>query len=197
MKKLIKEVFLPETSSTNYKYAIKNYIVAMVIVIALFLLFNLIPIGNPFRFLVVILIVLIMWISLMFFVKLSIIHDNIQKEKLKNKKYKFKYKPITVSVNDFKFWLENAETPETLYLKSQSSNNYIFEVSFDITRKNGKFINKKFFLDDKEIREANECVELLSSLDIIINNEIKVYETFDHNKPELLLDTINNLKEKK
>lgn len=195
MKKFIKEVFIPETQSTNYKSAIKNYIVTMVIAIALFLLFNLIPIGNPFRYLLIIPIGLIMWISFMFFVKLSIIYDNIQKEKLKNKKYKFRYDPITVNIDDFKFWLENAEMPETLYLKSQTDNNYIFEVGFDITGKNGKFINKKFYLDDKEINSANDCIDLLLSLDIIINNQIKVYETFDHNKPEVLLDVIKDLKE--
>ena len=195
MKKFIKEVFIPETPSKNYKYAIKNYIISMVTLIILFLLTNLIPIGNAFRFLVVIPLGLIMWISFMFFVKLSIIYDNIQKEKIKNKKYKFRYEPITVSVDDFKFWLENAEISETLYLKSQTDNNYIFEVSFDITGKNGKFINKKFYLDEKEINSANECIDLLLSLDIIINNQIKLYETFDHNKPEVLLDVIKDLKE--
>ena len=107
-----------------------------------------------------------------------------------------KYKPIKLSINDFIFWINNARIPERIIVRSKDNINYFFEISFEVKGKNGPFYNKRFFLDDKELFSEEECVEYLKSINIIYNDIIKVYETFDYNKPEVLIGIINDLKGK-
>ena len=68
---------------------------------------------------------------LMFFARLIHVSDNKDLINIKRKGYKFKYKPIDLSIQDFEFWLKNAEAPETIYVKSKKGINYKFEISFE------------------------------------------------------------------
>ena len=46
------------------------------------------------------------------------------------------------------------------------------------------------------MQDSNTCIEKLTSLDIIYNNELSIYETFDKNSPELLIKIIDDLQNK-
>ena len=102
-----------------------------------------------------------------------------------------------LQVDDFVYWLKNAVVPEKLIVRSKNKINYIFEISFETKGKNGPFYNKRFFLDNEELQDSNTCIEKLTSLDIIYNNELSIYETFDKNSPELLIKIIEASKKLK
>ena len=135
MKKFLYEIFTADTDSTSYKKVTLNFLLASIAPIVLFFICNLIPIGNVFRFILLIPIFTFIWMLLMFFVRLIHVSDNKTLINIKRKGYKFKYKPIDLSIQDFEFWLKNAEVPETIYVKSKKGINYKFEISFEVKGK--------------------------------------------------------------
>ena len=194
MKKFLYEIFTGDTDSTSYKKVTLNFLLASIAPIVLFFICNLIPIGNVFRFILLIPMFTFIWMLLMFFVSLMHVSDNKALINIKRKGYKFKYKPIDLSIQDFEFWLENAEAPETIYVKSKKGINYKFEISFEVKGKNGPFYNKEFYLDDNKINDINECLRIFYELEIIYNDGIKVFETFDKNSPDIIISIISDLK---
>ena len=144
MKKFLYEIFTADTDSTSYRKVTLNFLLASIAPIVLFFICNLIPIGNVFRFILLILMFTFIWMLLMFFVSLMHVSDNKALINIKRKGYKFKYKPIDLSIQDFEFWLENAEAPETIYVKSKKGINYKFEISFEVKGKMDHFIIKNF-----------------------------------------------------
>lgn len=196
MKKFLYEIFTGDTDSTSYKKVTLNFLLASIAPIVLFFICNLIPIGNVFRFILLIPMFTFIWMLLMFFVSLMHVSDNKALINIKRKGYKFKYKPIDLSIQDFEFWLENAEAPETIYVKSKKGINYKFEISFEVKGKNGPFYNKEFYLDDNKINDINECLRIFYELEIIYNDSIKVHETFDRNSPDTIISIISDLKTK-
>ena len=196
MKKFLYEIFTADTDSTSYKKVTLNFLLASIAPIVLFFICNLIPIGNVFRFILLIPIFTFIWMLLMFFVRLMHVSDNKALINIKRKGYKFKYEPIDLSIQDFEFWLENAEVPETIYVKSKKGINYKFEISFEVKGKNGPFYNKEFYLDDNKINDINECLRIFYELEIIYNDSIKVHETFDRNSPDTIISIISDLKTK-
>ena len=194
MKKFLYEIFTADTDSTSYKKVTINFLLASIAPIVLFFICNLIPIGNVFRFILLIPMFTFIWMLLMFFVSLMHVSDNKALINIKRKGYKFKYKPIDLSIQDFEFWLENAEAPETIYVKSKKGINYKFEISFEVKGKNGPFYNKEFYLDDNKINDINECLRIFYELEIIYNDGIKVFETFDKNSPDIIISIISDLK---
>ena len=194
MKKFLYEIFTGDTDSTSYKKVTLNFLLASIAPIVLFFICNLIPMGNVFRFILLIPIFTFIWMLFMFFVSLMHVSDNKALINIKRKGYKFKYKPIDLSIQDFEFWLENAEAPETIYVKSKKGINYKFEKSFEVKGKNGPFYNKEFYLDDNKINDINECLRIFYELEIIYNDGIKVFETFDKNSPDIIISIISDLK---
>ena len=196
MKKFLYEIFTADTDSTSYKKVTLNFLLAIIAPIVLFFICNFIPIGNVFRFILLIPIFTFIWMLLMYFARLMHVSDNKVLINIKRKGYKFKYKPIDLSIQDCEFWLENAEVPETIYVKSKKGINYKFEISFEVNGKNGPFYNKEFYLDDNKISDINECLKIFYELEIIYNDSIKVFETFDRNNPEIINIEISNLRNK-
>lgn len=196
MKKFLYEIFTADTDSTSYKKVTLNFLLASIAPIVLLFICNLIPIGNVFRFILLIPMFTFIWMLLMFSVRLMHVSDNKALINIKRKGYKFKYKPIGLSIQDFKFWLKNAEVPETIYVKSKKGINYRFEISFEVKGKNGPFYNKEFYLDNEKINDINKCLRIFYELDIIYNDSIKVYETFDRNSPDTIILIISDLKTK-
>lgn len=196
MKKFLYEIFTADTDSTSYKKVTLNFLLASIAPIVLFFVCNLIPVGNGFRFLILIPIFTFIWMLLMFSVRLMHVSDNKAFMNIKRNGYKFKYEPIDLSIQDFEFWLENAEVPETIYVKSKKGINYKFEISFEVKGKNGPFYNKEFYLDDNKINDINECLRIFYELEIIYNDSIKVFETFDRNSPDTIISIISDLKTK-
>lgn len=196
MKKFLYEIFTADTDSTSYKKVTLNFLLASIAPIVLFFICNLIPIGNVFRFILFIPMFTFIWMLLMYFVSLMHVSDNKALINIKRKGYKFKYKPIDLSIQDFEFWLQNAEVPETIYVKSKKGINYRFEISFEVKGKNGPFYNKEFYLDDNKINNINDCLRIFNELEIIYNDGIKVFETFDRNSPDTIISIISDLKTK-
>lgn len=196
MKKFLYEIFTADTDSTSYKKVTLNFLLASIAPIILFFICNLIPIGNVFRFILLIPMFTFIWMLLMYFVSLMHVSDNKALINIKRKGYKFKYKPIDLSIQDFEFWLQNAEVPETIYVKSKKGINYRFEISFEVKGKNGPFYNKEFYLDDNKINNINDCLRIFNELEIIYNDGIKVFETFDRNSPDTIISIISDLKTK-
>ena len=190
MKKFLYEIFNADTDSTSYKKVTLNFLLASIAPIVLFFICNLIPIGNLFRFILLIPIFTFIWMLLMFFVRLMHVSDNKTLINIKRKGYKFKYEPIDLSIQDFEFWLKNAEAPETIYVESKKGINYKFEISFEVKGKNGPFYNKEFYLDDNKINDINESLRIFHELDIIYNDSIKVFETFDRNSPDTIISDL-------
>ena len=196
MKKFLYEIFTADTDSTSYKKVTLNFLLASIAPIVLFFICNLIPVGNVFRIIIFVPIFTFIWMLLMFSVRLMHVSDNKALINIKRNGYKFKYEPIDLSIQDFEFWLENAEVPETIYVKSEKGINYKFEISFEVKGKNGPFYNKEFYLDHNKINDINECLRIFYELEIIYNDSIKVYETFDRNSPDIIISIINDLKNK-
>jgi len=196
MKKFLYEIFTADTDSTSYKKVTLNFLLASIAPIVLFFICNLIPVGNLFRIIIFVPMFTFIWMLLMFFERLMHVSDNKALINIKRTGYKFKYEPIDLSIQDFEFWLENAEVPETIYVKSEKGINYKFEISFEVKGKNGPFYNKEFYLENNKINDINECLRIFYELEIIYNDSIKVYETFDRNSPDIIISIINDLKNK-
>lgn len=196
MKKFLYEIFTADTDSTSYKKTTLNFLLASIAPIVLFFICNLVPVRNIFRFIILIPIFTFIWMLLMYFVRLMHVSDNKNLINIKRDGYKYKYKPIDLSIQDFEFWLENAEAPETIYVKSKKGINYKFEISFEVKGKNGPFYNKEFYLDENKIDTIDCCIKTFIELEIINKNIIKVYETFDRNSPEIINIEISNLRNK-
>ena len=124
------------------------------------------------------------------------VSDNKEIYLIRNKKYNFKYEPIYLCLNDVKFLLENSDNPETLYVGSKTGNYHVIQISFDITGRRGEFYNKHFVIDDEVIYEEKRFLNKLYDKGIINDGQIKVYATFDNNKPDVILSIIENLKNK-
>ena len=197
MKKFLKDLFLPNESLNKKTTALKYFLISLTISVVLLILTLFIPIGSKMRFLIKIPFSMIIWVIIVFVINLSTIADKKQKEKIKNNQYKFKYDPIKISFEDFKFWLYNTDISEVLYLKSIDGKNHIFEIWFEVNSVTGKTYNKKIYLNDILINDEEECIELLTSLEIIYDDSVTVYETYDCNSPLVLVDTINQLKNNK
>lgn len=197
MKKFLKDLFLPNESLNKKTTALKYFLISLTISVVLLILTLFIPIGSKMRFLIKIPFSMIIWVIIVFVINLSTISDKKQKDKIKNNQYKFKYDPIKISFEDFKFWLYNTDISEVLYLKSINGKNHIFEIWFEVNSVTGKTYNKKIYLNDILINDEEECIELLTSLEIIYDDSVTVYETYDCNNPLVLVDTINQLKNNK
>ena len=84
--------------------------------------------------------------------------------------------------------------PETMYVESATNDFYILQVTFDISGVRGEFHDKQFMIDDLVIDDEKTFFLKLLELEIIFNNNIKLYATFDQNEPEVLLKVIENLR---
>ena len=113
--------------------------------------------------------------------------------KAKSGKLKFKFNPINVSLDDIILWLKETNEPETIYISMIDDEYHILEVWFDVRGRRGTYYNKQIYFDNKEYSE-NETIQLLQNK--ATNSFIKVYETYDRNKPEILIQKIDEIKNK-
>lgn len=198
MFKFIKGIFSFRTKSIKYSVEIIKMLVGIILV-GVGLTFTEIVFPNVLIIQILRGIVLFagLEILLSFLWRMISVSDNKEKNLIKNKKYKFKHEPIFLSFSDLQFFVENATTPETLYVESKNGDFHILEITFDITGTRGQFYNKHFVIDDDVIQDERVFLKKLLSSEIVFNEEIKIYETFDHNKPDILFAVIESLKNKK
>ena len=198
MFKFIKEIFSFNTDSLKYSLEVIKMLTGIIFV----------GIGLTFTELVfpnvlIIQILRAIFVSTGFEVLLSFmwridcVFKNKEKYLLKNKKIKFKHNPIYLSFNDLNFLVKNAVDPETMYVESEIGDFHIIQIAFDITGTRGRFYNKHFVIDEEEIQDEGKFLNKLREMGIIYEEKIKVYATFDYNKPQVLLSVIDSLRNKK
>ncbi|MDE6660744.1 MAG: hypothetical protein K2J93_02830 [Anaeroplasmataceae bacterium] len=108
-------------------------------------------------------------------------------------KPKCKYEPLKINFDDIMIWLEKANVPETLYLKGKTVEYIQLEVQFATIGKNGSFVDKGFYLNDKELSLESIKEELTEALFIEEGNCI-LLEITEHNDPKLFLKVLKELK---
>ena len=190
MKLNFKDVFKVQTDDIRYIPTILSYVIITLIIGVVIAISNLIPIALLAGFIMVFLTALVFYLTIAFFSKLIFISENIEKKRMKEKKYKFKYDSIFVKFDDLIKWLNVYSAPEQILIKLKDDYHYI-EISYDTKGRRGKYINRKTFIDDIETRveDIEKMIESNCS-----DGKIEVLETYDHQNPNLLIDEINELK---
>lgn len=154
MKHFLKIIFCVSTNETKKTKQVICSVSTIIFLIFVIVLSDIFLNRIAYRVIASICCLSIVIVSLILLIKLSVIGDNRDKFNFKSATKKIKYASIQVKYEDVKFFLEHALMPETLYVKSSNGNNYIIDVSFEITGRNGKFYNKQLFLDDDNVSLA-------------------------------------------
>ncbi len=187
--KYLKELFMCSSDDLKYKNTVLVYIAANIVLVLIAIIFNIIfDSGIP----LVILFGLFLYLLIFFSIRLTAISDNRIAQKIKSGKYTFKFKPILVDVDDIIIWLKHMEEPETI-ICSYINEFYIIEIAFDLTGIRGDYYNKQLYFNNAIISE-NDLINKLREKNQ--DGKIAVYETFDKNKPEILIDEIDEIKAK-
>ena len=178
-----------ETNERRYKPFVVRLLIELVAFGVPFVISSIfIPVRTIWRIIVVIFLVA-MIVSVFFFICRCInVSDNKAKDRVYREKYKEKFEPVSISKEDFVFWLKNADLNETIVIKSIFSKYSILEL----------FVYKgkiEFCLNGKDIDSVSSLIAILEEEEYL-NETIIVCETFDHNKPEFLLKVIDDLKGK-
>ena len=137
MKLNFKDVFKVQTDDIRYIPTILSYVIITLIIGVVIAISNLIPIALLARFIMVFLTALVFYLTIAFFSKLIFISENIEKKRIKEKKYKFKYDSIFVKFDDLIKWLNVYSAPEQILIKLKDdyhSNDFkfIFIFSYNI-----------------------------------------------------------------
>ena len=187
--KYLKELFKFFSDDLKYKNTVLVYIAADIVLVLIAIVFNIIfESGIP----LVILTALFLYLLMAFSIRLTAISDNRIAQKIKSGKYTFKFKPILVNVDDIIIWLKHMEEPETI-ICSYLNEFFIIEIVFDLTGIRGDYYNKQLYFNNAIISE-NDLINKLCEKNQ--DGKIAVYETFDKNKPEILIDEIDEIKAK-
>ena len=101
-------------------------------------------------------------------------------------KYKEKFKPVSISKEDFVFWLENADLDETIVIKSILRKYSVLEL-FVVKNK------IELCLNGKDIDSTSSLISILED-EGYLEDAIIVCETSDRNKPDFLIKIIDDLK---
>ena len=70
MKQFIKELFSAGTDSLSYKKIIVDFLLGIIVPLALIICVNFIPVGSPFRFVILIPTITVIYMILLFFCRL-------------------------------------------------------------------------------------------------------------------------------
>lgn len=187
--KYLKELFMCYSDDLKYKNTVLVYIAVDIVLVLIAIVFNIIfESGIP----LVILTALFLYLLMAFSIRLTAISDNRIAQKIKSGKYTFKFKPILVDVDDIIIWLKHMEEPETI-ICSYLNEFFIIEIVFDLTGIRGDYYNKQLYFNNAIISE-NDLINKLREKNQ--DGKIAVYETFDKNKPEILIDEIDEIKAK-
>lgn len=188
--KYLKELFKFSSDDLKYKNTVLVYIVVNIVLVLITILSDIV-FENAYL-LRSIIAALFVYFLMTFSIRLTAISDNRSAQKIKNGKYTFKFKPILVNVDDIIIWLKHMEEPETI-ICSYINEFYIIEIAFDLTGIRGDYCNKQLYFNNAIISE-NDLINKLRKKNQ--DGKITVYETFDRNKPEILIDEIDEIKAK-
>lgn len=186
--KSFKEFISLETKETRYTPFVIRVIIELIIFGGLdVLFFIIIPTEIKSLRLIVVLFFILTLISVFAFVIRCIgVSDN--RAKINNKKeHKKASKAIAVNRDDFIFWLKNAELYEELVIKSLDGKTEVL----DVTPEKKKTI---YYFADKEY-SFNALINKLEEEEYL-NDVILVCQTYEGNKPDILVKIIEDLKKK-
>lgn len=165
MKRLFKWLFSTESKSKKYKYEIILICYLILITATVYIIFNFVGLNDIVETILTYF-VLIQWFLFIipWIMRLIDISSYNEKNKVTKGKKKFKFDPIWCKVSEIENWMNNATEPDTLYVKGiQEENITIIEVSFETKGRsiNEPWYNKQIWINDKEIKNANEIEEEL------------------------------------
>lgn len=193
MYNILRELFSFQSDDITYKNTVIRFLITLVLIVLLIIAANFLPFEIASRIISGILVTISIYLFIAFFARLTSISDNKEHMKVKSGKLKFKFNPINVSLDDIILWLKETNEPETIYISMIDDEYHILEVWFDVRGRRGTYYNKQIYFDNKEYSE-NETIQLLQNK--ATNSFIKVYETYDRNKPEILIQKIDEIKSK-
>ncbi|MCM1197224.1 MAG: hypothetical protein NC310_09190 [Roseburia sp.] len=106
---------------------------------------------------------------------------------------KFKYRPVNLKYDDVMLWLEKENVPNTLYLKGTKKEFIKLEIQFSTIGKNGPFVDKGIFLDNKEFTIDEIRIALKEEIYLEDQQCILMGYT-ENNDPSLFLKVLEELK---
>lgn len=177
------------TNERRYKPFIIRFLIELVIFGVPFILSNIyIPIGSLWRLVVVFFLLGMLVCGFLFLCRCINVSDNKTKDRNFREKYKEKFKPVSISKEDFIFWLENADLDETIVIKSILKKYSVLEL-FVVKNK------IELCLNGKDIDSATSLISILED-EGYLEEGVIVCETSDRNKPDFLIKIIDDLKGK-
>ena len=177
------------TNERRYKPFIIRFLIELVIFGVPFILSNIyIPIGSLWRLVVVFFLLAMLVCGFLFLCRCINVSDNKTKDRNFREKYKEKFKPVSISKEDFIFWLENADLDETIVIKSILKKYSVLEL-FVVKNK------IELCLNGKDIDSAASLISILED-EGYLEEGVIVCETSDRNKPDFLIKIIDDLKGK-
>lgn len=196
MIKLLKRIF--PIKSIRKKYLTEILLLSYLIISTLIVIF----VSNYFELSKICnrilgIIILLQWILLFIpcILRILCIVDYNKKIKIKKGKQKFNYYPKLYPVRDVIYWIKHASIPDTIYVKKKDNEgNIIIEVSYEVKKRNGSFINKKVFIDDEEIKSSRKIQDILEKKCLIKENYLYVVATTEMNDPKLFSKIISDIK---
>ena len=186
--KSFKEFISLETKETRYTPFLIRLIIELVIFGGLdVLFFIIIPTEiKPLRLIVALFFILTLICIFAFVIRCIAVADNMAKINNK-KKHKKTSKAIAIDRDDFIFWLKNAELYEELVIKSLDGKTEVLDVTPEKKKTIYNFADKEYKLDSL----INKLEE-----EEYLNDVILVCQTYDGNKPDVLVKIIKDLKKK-
>ena len=177
------------TNERRYKPFIIRFLIELVIFGVPFILSNIyIPIGSLWRLVVVFFLLAMLVCGFLFLCRCINVSGNKTKDRNFREKYKEKFKPVSISKEDFVFWLENADLDETIVIKSILKKYSVLEL-FVVKNK------IELCLNGKDIDSAASLISILED-EGYLEEGVIVCETSDRNKPDFLIKIIDDLKGK-
>lgn len=186
MKRLLKWLFSTKSKSKKYKYELLLITYLLLISLIVIIISNTINLDNVADRILSI-IILMQWI--LFFVpcliRLIDISDYNEKIKVINGEKKFKFEPVLCNISEIEKWIKNALIPDTIYVKSFNGKNItIISVAYETIGKNGLFINKQIWINDKEIVNIQDIREEIYHTCMIIDDCICIMAITEYNDPK-------------
>lgn len=137
------------------------------------------------RIVIGILIILFAILFIACILRLIDISDYKENMKIVSGQKKMKYKPVCYKISDIEQWILTATVPDTLYVQSRNNGKIvIIEVSFETKGKNGPFINKKIFINEKQIVNLNDIKHEILSVCLVDNDCIRLNAITEFNNPK-------------
>ena len=186
----IKELFQFYSGDYTYKKTIVTYIIANIVILSIAILDYIIRDYFISHIILGVIFIIFIYLLLAFIARMITISDNRNINKTINGKNKFKYNPINIELEDIVLWISKFDEPELLVCSIENEF-FVIEISYDIKGRRGEYYNRQLYFNNKVIDESSLIEKLKNKA---INNIVKVYQTFDTNKPELIFDEINKIK---